>query len=126
MNRRLRRPLPAAIAIVLSWPLAAHHAGTAFDEQRRLTLIGTVKEFKWVNPHTWIYVMVPNASGEMEEWRLEGGAVSILGRAGWNSKTLQPGDKVTISIKPLKSGEHGGEFSTVQKEDGTTYGWGQI
>jgi Family of unknown function (DUF6152) len=102
----------------------AHHAGTAFDATRELTVVGTVKEFKWVNPHIWLYLMVPNAKGEQEEWRLEGGSISILGRAGWNSKLLQPGEKVTVSVSPLRNGENGGEFKTVTKADGKTYGWG--
>lgn len=113
-------------ALLTSAATQAHHAGTAFDETRQLTLIGTVKEFKWVNPHTWLYVLVPNAKGEPEEWQLEGGSISILGRAGWNSKTLKPGDKVQVLIKPLRNGGNGGEYRTVTKEDGTTYGWGQI
>lgn len=113
-------------AVAANSPIQAHHAGTAFDETKQLTVKGVVKEFKWVNPHTWLYLLVPNAAGEPEMWQLEGGSVSILGRAGWNSKTLQPGDKVTVMIKPLKSGGNGGEYQTVIKEDGTKYGWGQI
>lgn len=102
----------------------AHHAGTAFDQTRELTVAGTVKEFKWVNPHIWLYLMVPNAKGEMEEWQLEGGSISILGRAGWNAKLLQPGDKVTVMVTPLRSGMNGGEFKTVIMADGKTFGWG--
>lgn len=104
----------------------AHHAGTAFDETRQLTIKGTVKEFKWVNPHTWLYLMVPNQAGEPEEWQLEGGSISILARAGWNSKTLQPGDKITVTVKPLRNGANGGSYQTVIKEDGSKFGWGQI
>lgn len=110
----------------LSVPLttAAHHAGTAFDTTRQLTVAGTVKEFKWVNPHVWLYLLVPNAAGVMEEWPLEGGSISILGRAGWNSKIFQPGDKVTVTVTPLRSGANGGEFKSVTNADGKTFGWG--
>lgn len=110
--------------LALAPTIQAHHAGTAFDETRELTVVGTVKEFKWVNPHIWLYLMVPNAQGEPEEWRLEGGSISILGRAGWNAKTLQPGEKITVSVTPLRNGENGGEFRTVTKADGKSYGWG--
>jgi hypothetical protein len=128
MNRLYQTLLtwPVTVALVIANAASAHHAGTAFDESRRLKVTGVVKEFKWVNPHCWLYLMVPNAKGELEEWQFEGGAISILGRAGWNSKLLRPGDKIVVSVKPLKSGEHGGEFSTVTKEDGKTYGWGQL
>lgn len=129
IGRQMRHALRAVLALAglaMALGAAAHHAGTAFDESRRLTITGTVKEFRWANPHTWLYLMVPNDEGELEEWQLEGGAVSILGRSGWNSKTLQPGDKVTVAVKPLKSGERGGEFSTVTTADGKTYGWAQL
>lgn len=104
----------------------AHHAGTAFDENKQLTIKGTVKEFKWVNPHTWLYLMVPNQAGEAAEWQLEGGSISILARAGWNRNTLQAGDKITVVVKPLKDGGNGGEYRTVIKEDGSKFGWGEI
>lgn len=104
----------------------AHHAGTAFDETKQLTIKGTVKEFKWVNPHTWLYLMVPNQAGEAEEWQLEGGSISILARAGWNRNTLQSGDKITVVVKPLKNGGNGGEYRTVIKEDGSKMGWGEL
>lgn len=104
----------------------AHHAGSAFDMTRELTIVGTVKEFKWVNPHTWLYLMVPDEKGEMVEWKLEGGSISILGRAGWNAKILQPGEKITVTVTPLRSGQPGGEYRTVTKADGKTLGWGTL
>ena len=115
----------ATLLAVLGFTTAtAHHAGTAFDQTRQLTVAGTVKEFKWVNPHLWLYLLVPNAKGELEEWPLEGGSISILGRAGWNAKLLLPGDKVTVTVTPLRSGMNGGEFKSVIKADGKAYGWG--
>ena len=113
-----------ALLLATSIPASAHHAGSAFDNTRELTIAGTVKEFKWVNPHTWLYLLVPNEKGEMEEWKLEGGSISILGRAGWNSKTLLPGDKITVTVTPLRTGEPGGEYRNVTKADGSTFGWG--
>lgn len=126
-----RRRVNWLAALMGGWLLCptsvpAHHAGTAFDESRTLTVVGTVKEFRWVNPHSWLYLMVPNDKGVMEEWPLEGGAVSILARAGWTPKIMQPGDKVTVTVKPLKTGALGGEFATVTTADGKTYRWAQL
>lgn len=119
--------LLAALVLTLPGPMAlAHHAGTAFDMTRQLTVAGTVSEFKWVNPHIWIYLMVPDENGDMVEWRLEGGSISILGRAGWTSDILRSGEKITVTVHPLRSGEPGGEFRDVIKEDGTRVGWGRI
>jgi hypothetical protein len=124
MRLKFKLMVLACMAATVSMPVTAHHAGTAFDQTRELTVAGTVKEFKWVNPHIWLYLLVPNAKGELEEWPLEGGSISILGRAGWNAKLLRPGDKVTVTVTPLRSGANGGEFKSVVKADGKTYGWG--
>lgn len=126
MNRALVASWAMALTMLWLNPVAAHHAGSAFDNTRELTVAGVVKEFKWVNPHTWLYLMVPNEKGEMVEWKLEGGSISILGRAGWNSKILQPGDKITVTVTPLRSGEPGGEYRNVTKADGTKLGWGSL
>lgn len=114
--------LTALMAFLNGPAVQAHHAGTAFDSTVQLTIAGTIKEFKWVNPHIWAILEVPDENGNIVEWKLEGGSVSILGRSGWNSKSLQPGDKVTVTVSPLRSGEPGGEFHTFTKEDGTVLG----
>ena len=99
--------LAAALAIAAIAPLAAHHSPAAFEPQKTVTLVGTVKEFRWQNPHTWIEVLVPNEKGEEVLWAVETTSPTYLVRAGWKSTTLQPGDKVTVVGRPLKSGEPG-------------------
>ena len=117
--------LLTAVLFIMNGPaVQAHHAGTAFDATKLVTIAGTVKEFKWVNPHIWIILNVPDGNGDLVEWKLEGGSVSILGRNGWNSKILQPGEKVIITANPLRNGKPGGEFQTITKEDGSVLKWG--
>jgi len=67
-----------------------------------------------------LWVMVPGAQGKMTEWGLEGMSPSYLGRRGWNSKTLTPGDKITIVYYPLKDGRPGGFYVRVTLPDGHT------
>jgi hypothetical protein len=111
----------AALAIVAMAPVAAHHSPAAFEPQKTVTLVGTVKEFRWQNPHTWIEILVPNEKGEQVLWAIELTSPTYLVRAGWTSKTLQPGDKVTIEGRPLKSGEPGSAiFTSVTLADGRT------
>lgn len=102
-------------------PATAHHSFAMFDNTRETWLEGTVSDFQWTNPHTWIQIKVAGADGTEVEWSLEGGSPSILSRTGWKRTVLQPGDKVRILIYPLKSGEPGGSFIEVHKEDGTVY-----
>jgi hypothetical protein len=97
---------------------AAHHSFAMFDHSRKLTLTGTVKDWQWVNPHTWLQLTVPSAGGETE-WRIEGRSPNVLSRRGWNRKVVSPGDKVTVVIYPLKSGEPGGAFVRLKLPGGT-------
>ena len=118
--------LRAALLILLTTVLlpatvSAHHSFAMFDNTREVWLEGTVTEFQWTNPHTWIQIMVTAADGKQVEWSLEGGSPSILSRNGWKRTVLQAGDKVRILIFPLKSGEAGGSFLEVHKEDGSVY-----
>jgi hypothetical protein len=102
-------------------PAAAHHSPAAFETQKTVSLVGTIKEFRWQNPHTWIEIMVPDASGKEVLWAVELTSPTYLVRAGWKSTTLKPGDKVTVVGRPLKSGEPGSAiFTSVTLADGTT------
>ena len=84
------------------------------------TLVGTIKEFQWTNPHTWIEIDVP-ATGTpgAAQWGIEGMSPNFLARRGWSRDTLKPGDKVNLTIHPLKDGSHGGSFVRVMLPDGT-------
>ena len=103
-------------------PAFAHHSFAMFDAEKRTTLEGTVKEFQWTNPHSWILMMVKNAQGADEQWAIEMGAPGGLARQGWIPKTLTPGMKVTAIIHPLKDGTRGGQFMAVTLPDGTMKG----
>ncbi len=109
----------AVVATFASASLAlAHHSFTMFDTGKQVTLKGTIKQFDWTNPHTFTWIDVPNEKGEIETWGLEGMSPNYLGRRGWSKKTLQPGDKITIIINPLKDGLKGGMFLRCTLADG--------
>lgn len=123
VNQPLRWTHLAALTIFLSGVSAfAHHSFVAFDMTKTATLEGTVKEFQWRNPHSWIQMMVTDASGKMVEWSIEMSSPSGLARQGWKPKTLQPGDKVTVIMHPLRDGEAGGSFVSGTLADGTKMG----
>ena len=81
-----------------------------FDSAKVLKLTGVVQTFSWSNPHTYIEIQAPDASGAVQKWGVECTSPAVLVRAGWKSTTLKPGDQVTISVHPLRSGELGGSF----------------
>ena len=109
------------VVAALVAPVLAHHSPAAFEAQKTVTLVGTVKEFRWQNPHTWIEIMVPNEKGQEVLWAVELTSPTYLVRSGWKSTTLKPGDKVTVVGRPLKSGEPGSAiFTSVTLADGRT------
>lgn len=92
-------------------PAFAHHSFAMFDNQKSLTLEGTVKEFQWTNPHSWVQLVVSDPkTGKDVEWSIEGGALNLLARQGWTRNSLKPGDKATIVVHPLKDGTAGGSL----------------
>ena len=115
--------IASALVFAFIAPAFAHHSPAAFEAQKTITLTGTVKEFRWQNPHTWIEVNVPDDKGQQVLWAFELTSPTYLVRAGWKSNTLKPGDKVTITGRPLKSGEVGSAiFTSVTLADGRTLG----
>ena len=109
------------LVVGLTASVAAHHSPAAFEATKTVTLTGTVKEFRWQNPHTWIEVLVPNDKGQEVLWAVELTSPTYLVKNGWKSSTLKPGDKVTVVGRPLKSGEPGSAiFTSVTLADGRT------
>ena len=122
---RLRFGFGAAAALCLSAPMAlAHHSFAMFDLEKEVTVEAVVKELQYRNPHVWIQLMVPDGRGGQTEWSIEGGAPGMMTRAGWKSSTLKPGDKVTLVMHPLKSGQPSGSLIRVTLPDGRVLGPG--
>jgi len=114
---------PAGIAVAMTAiPALAHHSFAMFDAQKTMTLEGTIKDFQWTNPHSWILLMANNAEGKAEQWAIEMGGPSGLARQGWRPKTLTPGMEVKVWIHPLRGGANGGQFMAVTLPDGTQMG----
>ena len=106
--------------------LLAHHSFAMFDTTRRVTLSGTVTAFEWTNPHSYIELDVSDESATAQHWSVELGSPSILLQGGWKFKDLKYGDKVTVILNPLKSGQRGGLLSRITLPDGRVLGNGPI
>ena len=102
-----------ALLTVGVMPAFAHHSFAMFDMSKSVTLEGTIKQFDWTNPHTFVWVNVVNGKGETETWGIEGQSPNFLGRRGWSKNTVKPGDKVSVVISPLKDGRTGGMFRSM-------------
>ena len=116
------RVTTAAIVMALlpAAPILAHHSAAGIDRTKSVTLNGTVKQFGWQNPHSWMEVDVPNEAGVVTTWKVEMTSPAFLIRAGWKSSTVKPGDKVKVVVRPLVSGDPGGLFVSVTLPTGST------
>jgi len=125
MSRVLKYVLLAFTTMLMATSAFAHHSHAMFDSQKQITLIGTVKEFQWNNPHCWIQLIVPNPDDPKAapvEWGLEMGAPLELFRHGWRPESVKPGDKIKVVIYPLRDGRPGGEIVYAIGPDGKAIG----
>lgn len=106
-------------ALLIGSHASAHHSiGGEFDNSRQLTVEGVVKEYKLINPHTYIVVAVAGERGS-EDWTLTfGPATKLIRGSGWNESTLKAGDRVTATGRPARKGL-GMYLAELKKADGT-------
>ena len=109
------------LAVLSAW---GHHSFSMFDMNKEITLSGTVTEFQWTNPHSYIEVDVADEKGAVKHWSIELGSPSILQQSGWKFSSLKKSDKVTLLINPLKSGQSGGFLRKATLPDGRVLGNG--
>jgi hypothetical protein len=109
-------------ASLIALPALAHHSFAMFDATKTVTLEGTVKSFEWTNPHMWLTVSVPQANGPAIEYPLEMQGIAGAVRFGWKRDTAKAGDKITVSIHPLRDGTHGGQLLNVVLANGQKLG----
>jgi len=110
------------LCVIGTGSVSAHHSFAMFDDAKELVVTGEVTEFQWTNPHTWIEMDVPDGNGVTKHWSIEGGSILGLSRQGWKRKTIERGDKISVVIHPLKSGEPGGSLMGVVTADGKVLG----
>jgi hypothetical protein len=99
----------------------AHHSHAMFNPEKVTTLTGTVKEFDYVQPHSFIQLL---SDQDHQVWAIELQSGPSQGRHGmWNKNSLQAGEKITAKIHPLRSGALGGDLIELTKADGTKLGF---
>lgn len=110
------------LALIFSVSLFAHHSNAGFSPDAVKEISGTVKEFQFRNPHSWIQVNVVDAGGKITEWSIEWGSPNQLGREGIRPSTFSPGMHVTIKFHPMLNGSPVGGFIGAKLPDGKTLG----
>ncbi len=108
----------ASLAIMVVRPVHAHHSFAMFENDHQIKISGTVTKFDWQNPHIYIFATAAEAGKDAKAWTIEGASPGILNRVGWKFNIVKVGDKVTMIIAPLRSGEPGGLLKEITLPDG--------
>jgi len=119
MQRTSISALLASVLLIASTSLAAHHGNASFDPSKREMLEGTVTEWLWSNPHCFLKVDAKDDTGAVRNWNLELGNPTDMTAVGFKRTSFKAGDKVTVTVVPVKSGAPVGRLLTVLLPDGT-------
>jgi hypothetical protein len=115
----------AALALLAAAGAAqAHHSFAMFDHDHQVRMTGTVKDYRWQNPHVYIELTAPDAKGETRTWTIECANPGILNRVGWKFNMIKPNDTITVIVAPLRTGEPGALLKQIKLADGRIFGNG--
>jgi hypothetical protein len=107
------------LGTVLFLAMFMHHGtGVSYQMDKRVTLKGTVTEFRMANPHCQLYFDVKDENGNVVHWSAEISSLFHLAKAGWKRNSIKPGDQVTVVLSPSKAGNPAGVMWTVTLPDG--------
>jgi hypothetical protein len=124
MSRIILRRILSTVALItlpgLITPAIAHHSFSAeFDINQPIQLSGEVIRLVFTNPHSYIYLKVTTATGEVQEWAIEGGAPNALIRRGWDRNSLPAGTKVSVVGYRARGDEFRASGGAVTLPDGS-------
>lgn len=90
--------------VVASTPVWAHHSWPV-SYAKLVTVMGTVEEFSWANPHPMITLDVRTPDGRAEKWSVGGPAINRMEANGWARNTVKLGDKITAAGYQFADGQ---------------------
>ena len=103
-SKAIRSFLALVALLAVSFPAIAHH-GNASYENKKLTLKGTVTEWRWINPHVLLKIDVKGDDGKVVNWTCELVAPSNMINFGFAADSFKTGDQVTAIVTQVaKSG----------------------
>jgi len=121
MKAKLIRSFALVVGVLtVCSPSFAHHGSAAYADKIVVLKQATVTKFAWANPHSIVMFDVKDDKGNLVHWAGECGSPSALGLIGWTSKSVQPGDMITVYIYQAKSGRPVGRLNKIVLSDGTT------
>jgi hypothetical protein len=117
VNRTLRTA--AAMLLLTAVRTSAHHSFAAeYDENKLITVSGTVSKFEWINPHGLLSVRGTDAAGKAGSWKFELGSPGSLESLGWKKTDLKTGDQIILEGYAAKDGSNMASARMVRLADG--------
>ena len=105
MKTRILAACLLATAVVAAPPTLAHHSFAAmYDASKPIRLVGKLTKVEWTNPHSFFYIAVANAKGEVNTWTIEGAGSGALSRRGFNKGDITLGDTLIVQGYLARSG----------------------
>jgi len=111
-----------ACAALPTAPVGAHHSHGNYVSTF-MDIEGVVKQVHLLNPHSWVYLEVKNASGQPQTWALEATNVIGLQRIGVTREYLKAGDTIKARCHPLRDGSRGCLLGFLKARDGSVKDW---
>lgn len=109
----------SVVVLLAGVPVYAHHGFAAeYDLHQRIILQGTLTEFEWTNPHSWVHVDVKDADGKVVNWAVEFGSPNVLYRRGFRKTDFPAGTEVVIEGYRAKNGSNNLNARSVKLPDG--------
>jgi hypothetical protein len=122
MRVRLVLVFAAAVGLWMSAPLVAHHTASTLYTEKTVTMKGTVKAWRWSNPHCLLTVDVKGEDGQVVEWLAETQAPNTVYAEGYRPTSFKPADEVTITVRPAANGRPYGLLTQAVLADGKKLG----
>ena len=104
------------MTLLASASLSAHHGSAEYHVDREVIVTGTVKEWRFTNPHTWVFLTVKGPSGKVEEWSGEGPPLQWASSRSWSATTLRTGDAVRLVLYPSRREPRGGLIKRIERD----------
>jgi hypothetical protein len=119
-NIVVRSALLAVLSMIAA-TASAHHSFAPYEPEKQVKLVGTVEEFLWQNPHVYIQLRGAEEGQEEQLWLIECANPGILNRVGWKFNMIEKGDRITIVVAPMRSGQPAALLKGIKLPDGRIF-----
>lgn len=109
------------VSLLLALPASAHHSFAAYDLSKKVTVTGTIKEFRWGAPHAALLLAYVDGKGKKVDLMVQSGAPAAFARQGFNPKDFRPGQKVELAYHPNRNSSLGGAMASLKLADGRIF-----